>query len=97
MNKIKRLEKMRYSILTDDLSRCYLCGLPKQDLHEIYFGKNRVNSMKWGCVVPLCRNCHNKVHNTHEVDIMLKQKCQLRFEQIYHDVDFLDIFMKNYI
>lgn len=98
-SKIKQLERMRYSILTDDLSKCFLCGRQKDHLHEIYFGNNRVNSMKWGCVVPLCRNCHQGkygVHNNHEVDIMLKKKCQLKFEQVYPDVSFINIFHKNY-
>ena len=100
MSKIARLEQMRYSILTDDLSKCFLCGKPKEQLHEIYFGKNRVNSMKWGCVAPLCRECHqgnNGVHHNHEVDIMLKQICQKKFNEVYPDINFIDIFFKNYL
>lgn len=100
MNKIKQLEKMRFSILTKDLSRCFLCNKPKEHLHEIYFGKNRVNSMKWGCVIPLCRNCHQGklgVHNNYEVDITLKQMCQKKFAEVYPDIDFLEIFHRNYI
>lgn len=100
MNKIKNLEKMRFSILTNDLSKCYLCPKPKDHLHEIFFGKNRVNSMKYGCVVPLCSACHigNKgVHKNHELDIMLKKKCQKKFNEVYPDIDFISIFHKNYI
>lgn len=100
MNKIKKLEQMRFSILTDDLTKCYLCGKPKDHIHEIYFGKNRVNSMKWGCCVPLCYECHqgnNGVHHNIEIDIILKQTCQKIFEQTYPDINFIDIFYKNYI
>lgn len=100
MNKIARLEKMRFSILTNDLSRCYLCGKPKDHLHEVFFGKNRINSMKWGCVVPLCFECHQGkfgVHNNHDADIKLKQKCQFKFIKTYPTIDFLSIFHKNYI
>ena len=100
MNKIKRLESMRYSILTHDLNKCILCGKPRQELHEIYFGKNRVNSMKWGCVAPLCHECHqgnNGVHKNHEVDIMLKQMCQKKFIETYPDISFISIFYKNYL
>ena len=100
MSKITRLERMRFSILTKDLSRCYLCGKPKEHLHEIYFGKNRVNSMKWGCVAPLCYECHqgkNGVHHNKEVDIRLKQLCQKMFIQEYPENDFLEIFHRNYI
>lgn len=100
MSKITRLERMRYSILTNDLSRCYICGRPKDHLHEIYFGKNRINSMKYGCVAPLCTNCHvgyKGVHNNKEVDIRLKQICQEKFIETYPELDFLEIFHKNYI
>ena len=44
MSKITRLERMRYSILTKDLDHCYICGSIKHSIHEIYYGKNRVNS-----------------------------------------------------
>ena len=100
MSKITRLERMRFSILTEDLDHCYICGAIKHSIHEIYFGKNRVNSMKWGCCVPLCLNHHigrDGVHNNIEVDIMLKRLCQLQFEKTYPDINFLDIFHKNYI
>ncbi len=93
---IKTLEKNRYSILINDLSRCYFCGKPKNHLHEIYFGKNRINSMKYGCVVPLCASCHSKVHSNVELDLKLKKLCQKRFIEVYDD-DFLSIFRKNYI
>lgn len=95
-NKIKTLENKRFSILTNDLSYCYLCGKPKNHLHEVFFGKNRVNSMKWGCVVPLCAYCHLKVHSNIELDLKLKKLCQKRFIEVYDD-DFLSIFRKNYI
>ena len=95
-NKIKTLENKRFSILTNDLSYCYLCGKPKNHLHEVFFGKNRVNSMKWGCVVPLCASCHTKVHSNIELDLKLKKLCQKRFIEVYDD-DFLSIFRKNYI
>ena len=95
-NKIKTLENKRFSILTNDLSYCYLCGKPKNHLHEVFFGKNRINSMKYGCVVPLCSSCHSKVHSNIELDLKLKKLCQKRFIEVYDD-DFLSIFRKNYI
>lgn len=100
MSKITRLERMRFSILTKDLDHCYLCGKNKNSLHEVFFGKNRVNSMIYGCVAPLCYECHQGskgVHNNHEVDIKLKQLCQHKFIEVYPDLDFLSIFHKNYI
>ena len=100
MNKIRELEKNRYSILTDDMDHCFLCGLPKNSIHEIYFGKNRANSMIYGCCVPLCFNHHTGnmgVHNISEIDITLKKMCQLKFMQVYPSIDFIKVFHKNYI
>lgn len=96
---MSKLEKNRFSILTHDLSKCYICGMPRQELHEIYFGKNRTNSMLFGCVVPLCYEHHRGnlgVHNNHELDLQLKQECQRKFESIY-PISFQEIFYKNYL
>lgn len=100
MSKITRLERMRFSILTNDMDHCFICGALRHSIHEIYFGKNRVNSMKWGCCVPLCLNHHTGkegVHNCPTLDIRLKQMCQLKFNEVYPDINFVSIFYKNYI
>ena len=100
MSKIHRLERARFSILTNDLKHCYICGKPKNSIHEIYFGKNRVNSMIYGCCVPLCFNHHTGaqgVHNNSKLDIMLKEVCQIKFMEVYPTIPFIDIFHKNYL
>ncbi len=51
--KVLKLERNRKSIFTDDL-----CGSKKDNLHEIFFVKNRLKSMEYGFVIPLCFNCH---------------------------------------
>lgn len=95
--KLNKLEKERFSILTDNLEQCYLCGSRKQHLHEIYYGtKHRSLSMQYGCVIPLCQRCHNQVHNNIEIDTMLKQKCQKKFKEIY-EKDFIEIFKRSYL
>lgn len=100
MSKITRLERMRFSILTNDMDHCFVCGAIKHSIHEIYFGKNRVNSMKWGCCVPLCLNHHtgqDGVHNVSSLDKLLKEMCQLKFHKEYPEIDFVSIFHKNYL
>ena len=95
---MNKLERKRFSILTNDLTRCYVCGRPKHHLHEIYFGKNRNNSMKYGCVVPLCYEHHEGntgVHHNIDLDNLLKKKCQKAFEKTY-SIPFISIFYKNY-
>lgn len=96
---MNKLEKNRFSILTNDLTRCYVCGLPRNELHEVFFGKNRNNSMQYGCVVPLCYEHHRGnfgVHNNHSLDLKLKQECQKKFQETY-TIPFSSIFFKNYI
>lgn len=93
MNKIKRLEKNRYSILTNDLNTCYSCHLPATDINEIYEGAKRIASMKWGCCIPLCRKCHQLYHN-YPIQFASKyeKECQKKFEELYS----YEIFMNNF-
>lgn len=97
--KIKTLERKRWSILTDNLDKCYMCPNRKQHLHEVYFGKNRKKSMEYGCVVPLCMECHNKVHTYHTLDLELKKHTEEKFLEYYDCTkeDFRKIFYINYL
>lgn len=112
MSKVTRLERMRFSIVTKDLSHCFICHSFKNDLHEIYHGKNRINSMKYGCVIPVCRKCHNRIHKdvtTYSTTInginyigitfdeICKIKMQYDFLKTYPDLNFIDIFHYDYI
>lgn len=94
-NKIARLEKERFSIITKDLDHCIICKKPKDNLHEVFFGKNRQASMVYGCVIPLCYTHHIAIHNSHSLDILWKIKLQDAFEKTY-DIDFIKVFGKNY-
>lgn len=92
---------MRFSILTDDMEHCYICGRPGVHIHEIYFGSKRQKSIDWGCCVPLCPYHHNMskhgVHNDHELDWRLKQECQREFEKRYGFIKFMETFHRNYL
>ena len=98
-SKLRQIEKSRYSIITDNLDTCYLCGQYKHHLHEVFFGNNRINSMKYGCIVPLCAVCHTKVHNDIQLDLKLKKRLEKAFIEVYRcDIDyFIKIFHKNYL
>lgn len=95
-NKLAKLEKNRFSILTYDLTKCIVCGMPKQDLNEIFCGRNRQNSMKWGLVMPMCRRCHIRYTNDREMQLKWMKIGQKAFEETY-DIDFVEIFKRNYI
>lgn len=94
--KLAKLERDRFSILTYDLTTCIVCGKPKQDLNEIFCGRNRQNSMKYGLVMPMCRLCHTEYTNNREMQLKWMKIGQKKFEEVY-DLDFLEIFKRNYL
>ena len=97
-NRLKRLENNRFSIITDNLKICYICKQKKKDdLNEVFEGSNRQMSMKYGLVIPICRECHNK----YDLDINLRSKymkeAQIIFENTYSHELFMKEFKKNYL
>ena len=96
-NKLSKLEKNRESLFTDDLTTCILCKRPAVNKHEIFFGRNRQNSMKYKLVIPLCYRCHLEMHRNSTWWTIWHVKGQMKFEETYPDLDFLEIFKENYI
>ncbi len=94
---ISKLERYRFSILTNDLTKCIICGKKKEHLHEVYSGRNRSNSMKYGCVLPLCSNCHLEIHNNSVLSNHYKVLAQQAFIKVYPYLDFVEIFKRNYL
>lgn len=92
---------MRFSILTDDMDHCYICGRSPVHIHEIYYGSyKRKHSIRLGCCVPLCLDHHvgkHGVHYDHELDWRLKQECQREFEKRYGFIKFMETFHRNYL
>lgn len=93
----------RFSILTDELDVCYVCGMERDvELHEIFFGGNRNNSKRYGLVVPLCPECHQGTHGVHGskghfLDMTLKEEGQVAFEKRYPATEFIKVFGRNYL
>ena len=102
-SKLVKLERNRFSIITNDLEHCYLCtkqgikNIPKDDLHELIEGKNRQVSMKFGLVIPICRKCHEIVTNDKTLQDKLHKVAQKEFKKHYKTENFVQIFGKNYI
>ena len=95
--KLAKLEKNRFSIVTNDLERCYICKAKKNDLHEIFGGSNRQASMRYGLVIPVCRKCHEIVTNDKALQDKLHKVAQKEFKKHYKTKNFVQIFGKNYI
>lgn len=94
--KLLNLEKNRYSVFTDDLEHCILCGKGNVDINEIFMGRNRRNSMKYGLCIPLCREHHRQYHNSRTMQLKWFKLAQNKFEEIFVGEDWLKIFYRNY-
>ena len=72
------------SIMTQDSFTCYVCGRPAADWHHVMHGSDKKLSEMAGLMVPLCRECHDKVHHVGgELDLVLKQDAQRAFIRKY--------------
>lgn len=97
-NKLAKLERNRKSVFTNNLDICYLCGKKKNDLHEVYAGRNRINSIKYGFVLPLCRQCHSLNQNNSAFNDYWHRQGQLYWEKnIGSREDFIKVFRINYL
>lgn len=96
-NKLSKLEKERYSILTTNLKKCYLCNKKKEHIHEIYKGCNRQISMKNGFCIPICSMCHIETDLNSELDKGLKKLCQKEYEKTHTREKFIKLIKKSYI
>lgn len=87
------------SIMTDDLEHCYLCGKSPVQFHHVFGGHNRNHATEDGLFVPLCWECHVKVHNepSQRLNYKLKQAGQWAYESDSTRPDFRLRYGKNYL
>lgn len=91
-SKLTKLENSRFSIITDNLEKCYLCNAKGQDYHEAFGGRNRQKSIKWGLVFRLCRKCHREVTDSKEYSKLLENKAKRIFINKYGKDKFIEEF-----
>ncbi len=97
-SKLAKIERERFSLFTDDDTKCMLCGSRYQlTWNEIFRGKNRQLSMKYGLCQRLCLSCHMKYQDDSIFNEKWHKKGQLAFNTNYPELDFVKIFGKNYI
>lgn len=97
-NKLSKMERKRKSVFTDDLKHCYLCGKDKEELHEIFAGRNRLNSIRYNLVLPLCHECHSLNQDNPFFNDYWHRTGQEYFEcNIGTRDDFIKIFRRNYL
>lgn len=91
-SKLAKLENNRFSIITNNLEKCYFCGNKKMELHEAFRGRNRQKSMKWGLVIPICKICHTKITIDKELSKILEKKAKEIFIKKYSENKFIEEF-----
>ncbi len=94
--KHQKADRNRFSIITNDLEHCILCGAKKDNLHEVFYGAYRHTSIKYGLVIPLCERHHTKgeyaIHHDRELDLKMKFLAQRIFVSRYS----LELFIKEF-
>jgi len=97
-NKLAKLERKRKSVFTDN-DRCMVCKSTYQlTWNEIYRGRNRTNSMKYGFCLRMCLNCHREYQEDANFNELWHKTAQRYFEEYYGTRDeFISIFRRNYL
>ena len=94
--KMAKLERNRFSIIQENDTYCYLCGISnkvtKLDKHEAFEGRNRRLSMKYGLIYYLCRRCHLEDTINIKTEEDLQNLAKAHFIKEYPDKDFDEIF-----
>lgn len=95
--KHKKADSTRFSIITNDLEHCIICGRKKEALHEVFYGAYRHVSIKYGMIIPLCLNHHTQgkfsIHNDRELDLYYKRLAETIFISKYS----YELYMKEFI
>ena len=89
-----------FSLLTQDMKHCYVCGKPVHTIHAIfnadkYGGEG--NSIEDGLVIPLCWACNVKIHLDPRKQLALQTEAQIAFEQAWPDRNFVKRYGKDFL
>ena len=97
--KLTKLERNRYSVFSNDTKKCYLCDSKyKLTWHEIYSGRNRQNSMKYGLCLRMCLNCHSREQENSQFNDYWHRQGQLYWEEFFGSrEEFIKVFRRNYL
>lgn len=94
-SKLAKLERNRYSIITYNLNICYVCKKKKKDnLDEIFGGRNRQKSMQYGMVIPICFECHRELTDNPLKKREIQEKAKEIFIKKYSEEKFIEEFRK---
>ncbi len=98
-DKQKKLESSRYSIIQDDLNKCYFCNNKSQDWHELIKGTCRKKCIKYGLCVKICRTCHRRTEEDIEFYKETRKIAQKKWQEYYNksEDDFIKEFGRSWL
>lgn len=99
-SKHSKLERNRFSVFYKHLDKCCVCSSKYQiTKHEIFEGSaRRINSMKYGFVLPISLDCHKKYQDNLIFTTKWKIKAQKYFENEYGSrEEFIKLFGRSYL
>ena len=96
---------MKHKSIIQNGSECYICRRPATEVHHCLFGTaDRKKADEDGLFIPVCRSCHNAIHNPKNdfdkwLQKALKQIAQEKWMEYYHKKkrDFIIRYGKNYL
>lgn len=92
-NKLAKLERNRFSIITYNLDICYICQKHRKDhLDEVFGGRNRQTSMKFGLVIPICFKCHRELTDNPLKKKAIQGEAKQIFIKKYSEEKFIEEF-----
>lgn len=97
--KLAKLERNRFSILASSAKCCICHSTTNLTWHEVFRGRNRANSMKYGLCLRICLNCHEKYQEDKAFNNYWHVIGQKKFMEYYHKSveEFINIFGRNYL
>lgn len=86
--------------ILQDAEECFFCHTTQglECHHCIHGNANRKIADREGLTVNLCHRCHQKVHDTdREMDLVLIQYAQRKFEETHTRQEFRELFGKSWL
>lgn len=97
-DKSDKLERKRFSIIYNDLTRCAECKSTfAVQKNEVYEGAKRTTSMINGFVVPLCPKHHDMFHSNRAFALKYKRMFQKKYEEEHSHDQFMNLIHRNYL
>jgi len=89
-----------FSLLTQDIKHCYICGKRALELHAIFVDQKNNSEFKSkedGLVIPLCWACNIKLLLDPRKQRSLHTEAQIAFEQAWPNRNFVKRYGKDFL